>query len=254
MGLIELKPIISFTKNRRNSDVAISGAKAQGASLIAAAGEAGIGKTTTLQVKAANEEDLFLRYLTIFGKSGLDLLQALCRELGVFSPPGRRAPCFFEIVERLRGAERAVYIDEAHRMPQDLLNVVIDLSDATGCPFVLIGEEELLGVMQVNKRCWSRCYQVIEFQPLTLPEVIVYVRDATGLDLSAEVAAVLHKSSSGNFRLLKRAVYALVKFANSKGTREIDAELATLAVSVGMGGSKNGAKANARGRTGRMTS
>lgn len=131
-------------------------------------------------------------------------------------------------------------------MPPDLLNVVIDISDQSGCPFVLIGEEELPGVIQQNKRAWSRCHQTVAFQPLTIPDVILYVREATGLTLSAEVAALLHKCSNGDFRLLAREVHSLIKFANAKETRDIDLDLAQLAVSVGLRGPKENGNGNRR--------
>ncbi|MFZ0932309.1 MAG: AAA family ATPase [Syntrophobacteraceae bacterium] len=233
---ITINPIYLHTRNERNTQSALDGAKRQRPALIEISYSAGAGKTRMIQVLAANAGDIYLRCETIFGKSGLDLLQALYRETGMLSPPGRKSPCYYAIVDKLRGTDTVVFLDEAQRLSRDLLNVVIDLSDATGCVFVLVGEPELRGLMQADKRCWSRCYQSIQFEPLSMPDVVFYLRESTGINISAEIAAILHKNSNGDFRILRRAVYALVQFANSKRTREIDTELVQTALNLGLSG------------------
>lgn len=244
MRLIEVNPdAFIMNKNARVLDVAVAGAKIQRPCLVEVDGDAGRGKTIAATVKAAREDDVFLRVLAIDGKSGLDILQRTCRELGVIAPPGRRTRCFSEIVDRLRGTDRTVYLDEAQRLGPSLLDLVLDLSDQTGCVFVLIGEPELRGLMQMNKRCWSRCYQHVEFEPLSMADVIIYTREAAGLNLSADVAAIFHRASNGDFRLLKRSVYAAIQLANSRQTIEIDAELAQIAAGVSLTGAKGNGKA-----------
>ena len=97
--------------------------------------------------------------------------------------------------------------------------------------------------MQENKRVWSRTYQLLEFDPISPADIIFYAREAAGLRLSKEVAVVLHKNSSGDFRIVRRDLLALVQFANARGTQEIDEELARVAVTVGLRGSSENGKA-----------
>ena len=99
--------------------------------------------------------------------SSLDFMQALCIEAGIAPPPGRKGSAISEIIQRLRGTDRPVFIDEAQSLPRDFLNVILDLCDATACPFVLVGEEELRGILQQHKRIWSRTYHVLEFEPIS---------------------------------------------------------------------------------------
>ncbi|MGO9018741.1 MAG: AAA family ATPase [Syntrophobacteraceae bacterium] len=242
MELIQIKPVIMSTKNYRNGEVmmdALALAKGEGRIGIMFSCP-GRGKTLFVQTYAAAHDCIYLRKSSI--QSDLDFLQVFCRELGMSLLPGRRGRCYQEIIERLRGADRPVFIDEAQGLPRYFLDVILDLCDATACPFVLVGEEELRGMLQQHKRMWSRTYQVLEFDPITAGDIIFYVREATGLRLSKEVAMILHKSSGGDFRIVRRDLLALVQFANAKQTREVDEELARIAVTVGLKGSAGNGK------------
>ncbi len=240
MESIQLKPVFVSTKNARNFEVMLDGlALASGEGRLGCVSSPpGRGKTFTAQIYAANHDCIYFRVASIWKHSGLDFMQALCHEVGISPAPGRKGRCYSEVVERLRGTERPVFIDEVQRLPKDFLNVILDLSDATACPFVLLGEEELKGLMQVNKRVWSRTYQVLEFDPISAADIVFYVRESTGLRLSIDVASILHKSSSGDFRIVRRDLLALVQFANAKQTTEIGEELARIAVTVGLKGSR----------------
>ncbi|MGA7644621.1 MAG: AAA family ATPase [Syntrophobacteraceae bacterium] len=244
MEPIQIKPIFVSTKNVRNFEVMLDGlalAKGEGR-LGCVASPPGRGKTFTAQVYAANHDCIYFRVASIWKHSGLDFMQALCLEVGITPPPGRKGRCYSEVVLRLRGTDRPVFIDEVQRLPKDFLNVILDLSDATACPFILLGEEEFKGLMQENKRVWSRTYQLLEFDPISPGDIIFYVREAAGLKLSKEVALILHKNSGGDFRIVRRDLLALVQFANARGTQEIDEELARIAVTVGLKGSAGNGK------------
>jgi hypothetical protein len=249
MEPIIIKAVFVRTKNARNFEVMLDGlALARGEGRLGCVpSPPGRGKTYTAQIYAANHDCIYFRVASIWKHSGLDFMQALCLEVGITSPPGRKGRCYSEVVERLRGTERPVFIDEVQRLPKDFLNVILDLSDATACPFVLLGEEELKGLMQENKRVWSRTYQLLEFDPISEADVIFYVREAMGLRLSHEVAAILHANSGGDFRIVRRDLLAVVQFANAKQTIEIDEELARIATGVALGGpGANGRRAARR--------
>ena len=237
MELIQFKPVIFSTKNYRNGEVMMDGlalGKGEGrfGAIVSCPGR---GKTLFVQTYAANHDCIYLRKSSI--QSELDFMQAFCIETGIALPPGRRGKCYAEVIQRLRGTDRPVFIDEAQSLPRDFLNVILDLCDATACPFVLVGEEELRGILQQHKRIWSRTYHVLEFEPISAADVIFYAREAAGLRLSKEVATILHKNSNGDFRIVKRDLLALIQFANAKQTREIDEDLARIAVTVGLKGS-----------------
>ena len=241
MEPICVKPVFVRTKNVRNFEVMLDGlALAQGEGRLGCVpSPPGRGKTYTAQIYAANHDCIYFRVASIWRHSGLDFMQALCMEVGIAPAPGRKGRCYSAVVEKLRGTDQPIFIDEVQRLPKDFLNVILDLSDATACPFVLLGEEELKGLMQENKRVWSRTYHVLEFDPISEADIIFYVRESTGLKLSHQVATMLHQNSAGDFRIVRRDLLALVQFANARQVNEIDAEMVRIAVKVGLKGSRD---------------
>jgi len=204
-------------------------------------GTPGIGKSVTAQAVAANIGGVYLRVASIWRRSELDFIQELCRELGIDSPPARKGRCYNLAIEKLIGTDRVVFVDEAARLPRDFLNILLDLCDVSACPFVLVGEPELKSMMEENKRLWSRTHRVIEFEPLSLAEVAMYAKQASGLDLPPSVVSILHASSRGDWRILKRDLLGVVGMLNAKGDGHgdqvpITAEIARIAASMGLRG------------------
>ncbi|MDH5525547.1 MAG: ATP-binding protein, partial [Desulfobulbaceae bacterium] len=165
-----------------------------------------------------------------------DFLRKLCRELGCVVPPKRKGPAFEEAVELLISRQLPVFIDEIEKLPTLFLDLVRDLSDLSATPFVLVGEEELVTVMKRNRRVWSRTYQHVEFKPIDVGDVLIYTKQATGLNLDPKVASIFHQSSDGDFRIVRRDILALVQYANAKGTTEISQDMAKAATRAGLHG------------------
>lgn len=201
----------------------------------------GTGKTVTSQAVSSNLGGIYLRVASVWEKSKLAFLQALCVELGAYSPPSRKHACYSLAIERLCGTDRVVFIDEATRLPKDFFNVILDLSDVSGCPFILVGEPELQSMMMENKRVWSRTHRKAEFQPLAISDVALYAKQAIGIEFSQEVANILHASSGGDWRILKRDVIALVDIVNAHGFPDMQSilitpEMVRIATSLGLKG------------------
>ncbi len=198
-------------------------------------GRAGRGKTRTVQAWASEHGAVYLE--TVRCWSELDFLKALCRELGILHPPGRRGAAFAEAVEALVREPRVVFIDELERFGQGFLEIVRDLAKISGGVVVLIGEEELPHLMKQNRRVWSRTYQAMEFEPVNGVDIVYYVGQTTGMKLSAEAVGVLLKASSGDLRIVRRDTINLVHVANSMGRfGEVTAETAEIAVRRGLQG------------------
>jgi hypothetical protein len=244
-GQVQVKPVFVKTKNVRNFESmmdALGQARGEGR-LGAVPSPPGRGKTRTAQWFAANHGCIYLRVASIWKRNELDFIQALCREVGVTSPPGRKGSCYQAVVDALAGTDRPVFIDEMQKLRRDFLDIVLDLSDATACPFVLVGEEELRGLMQANGRVWSRTYQQVQFDPIGVSDIMFYAMDAAGLKLPPGVADVLHKSSQGDFRLVRRDLIALVQFVNARGPGEdgqpvVTEEMARIATGMGLKGAR----------------
>jgi DNA transposition AAA+ family ATPase len=237
--MIEVKPVfIEKTKNVRNFTVMMDGlALGRGEGRMGLVyGQAGRGKTRTADWYHAHNGGMFLRMLTVWRTSELEFLKGLCRELGNLSPPGRKGPAFAAAVDALLADPKPVFLDELEKLPPYFLDIVRDLSDLSTAPVILIGEEELVSYMRVNRRVWSRTHQAIEFAPITKPDIISYFSMSAGLSVNGDVVDVFYRAADGDFRIVKRGLIALVQIANAKETREITAEMAQIAVRSGLKG------------------
>lgn len=206
-------------------------------------GPPGLGKTRTAQTYAARNHGIYLRVAAIWKRSELDFIRGLAKACDLSAIPARKGRCYDAVVDELLGTNRPVFIDEVQRLSTDFLTILLDLSDATACPFVALGEPELHGMMQVYGRVWSRTFGRLEFEPISVSEIMFFALEAAGLKLSPEVANVFHASSNGDFRLVRRDLVAMAHIINSNGGAPDDPdasfvteEMARIAVSMGLKG------------------
>jgi len=235
---LRVKPVFVRTRNVRNFEVMMDG-------LAQSAGEgrlglvysrAGRGKTRTAQWYAANNRCVYLRVASVWRTGETDFLRALCRELGIVDPPKRKGAAFGEALDAMISDPRPVYIDELEKLPGHFLDTVRDLSDLSTAPVILLGEEELHAVVRRNRRVWSRVYQQVAFDPIGVPDVMVYAGEAAGVKLSPQTATILHKAAEGDFRIIRRDVISLVQICNANGTADPDEKMARIAVKAGLQG------------------
>lgn len=237
--MIEVKPVfVEKTKNVRNFSVMMDGlALGRGEGRLGMVySRAGRGKTRTSQWYHAHHGGVFLRMQTVWRTSELEFLRALCRELGILSAPGRKGPAFMAIVDTLIADPKPIFLDEVEKLPRYFLDVIRDLSDLSTAPVILVGEEELVSYMRINRRVWSRTYQSLEFLPISKPDIIAYVREASGLSVDNQVADVFHNASGGDFRIVRRGLLSLAQIANAKQTDQITVDMAQVAVKTGLRG------------------
>ena len=237
--MIEYKPVfIESTKNVRNFKVMMDGLElgAGEGRLGMVYGRAGRGKTRTSQWYHAHNGGVFLRMQTIWRTSELEFLRALCRELGILSAPHRKGPAFMAIVDVLISNPKPIFLDEIEKLPRYFLDVIRDLSDLSTAPVILIGEEELVSYMKMNRRVWSRTFQVLEFLPISKPDIVAYIRSAAGLSVDKGVTGVFYEASGGDFRIVRRGLLALIQIANAKQTDQITVDMAQVAVKTGLRG------------------
>ena len=240
MEEIKIRPTFIRTKNVRNFEALMDGlALGEDDSRLGLVyGRAGRGKSRTAQWYAANHGYVYMFVLTVWRTNETEFLRALCRELHIKAPPKRKNDCFLAVMDRLIDERKPVFLDEFEKLPQNYLGIIRELTETTGVPFVLIGEEELLAYMRRDSRVWSRTYQQIEFQPITESDIILYAGEAARIKLSSPVAKILLAASGGDFRIVRRDLLKLVFYANSIPTRDITEEMAQVAVKVGLQGAE----------------
>lgn len=248
MKPVKFTPAFVRTKNVRNFEVMMESLKmAQGDGRFGMVwSEAGRGKSRTTEWWYAHHESTYIKTKYIWRTSELEFLWDLANELRVTTPERRKGRVFTQIVEKLIAEPNPVFIDEIERLSRGFLEIIRDLTNLTGAPFILIGEDELVSFMQQNRRVWSRTYQHLHFEPVTASDIIYYVKETTGLAVSPEVAAVLEKGGvpvgikNGNFRIVKRSLLALVQIVNSNGSgSEVTVKMAKDALKFGLSGNRS---------------
>ena len=239
-AIVRFSPTFVQTKNVRNYTVMMDGLLLDRSDigderLGCVWGRAGRGKTRTVQTWAAANGAVYLATVSVW--SEVDFLAALCRELGVRQIPHRKGKCFSLLIEALMRNPRPIIIDEIERFGQKYLEIVRDIANVSGGVIVLVGEEELPHLMRQNRRVWSRTYRTMEFEPIPASDIITYVHQCTGLGLTRPALEVLHKSSQGDLRLVRRDTIALTHaYNNLRRTGEVDEETARIAVKESLRG------------------
>ena len=211
-----LKPEFVPNSNTRNfNQVMIGLERGAGEGRLAAVhGRAGRGKTRTALHWHASHDSIYLRTIAIWTPKAF--LAAMARELNAPSLPWSAAAAFTVVCDLLSAAPRPVFLDELERLPRIFLELVRDLTDSTGAPFILIGEEELLDWMRRERRVWSRTMEQVEFRPLSESDIVSFAAAAAGINLDNQIAAMLHKSAGGDYRIVKRDLGALLRISGGK--------------------------------------
>ena len=226
MSNLQIKPIFVKSANVRNFEAMMRTlALSEGEGRFGLVwGRAGRGKTRTANYFVANNRNChYLLALKVWQSSHGEFLRTLARELQMTAIPHRIGPLFAEVAERLAKTKPVVFVDEPDKLPLGFFEVMRDLTEASAAPFVLIGEEELPGIMRKERRLMSRAFQQVEFKPFAVADIVQYVTAAAGVRFTTPSAAeAMFKSSEGDIRIVKRDLINLVQALNAKGTAEAD--------------------------------
>jgi hypothetical protein len=185
-------------------------------------GQAGRGKTETARNYHAINGGIFLRVMQ--GWSQCSFLQELCFQVcGV--RPRSSAACKGKIIEALDAMPQTLFVDEADRLHVDRVEDLRDIFDLTSSPVVLIGEQELRGLLSTRRRIWSRVKQVVEFGPVAEEDVAILGDEAAGLDIAPEACSQIVRLADGDFRLVWSFIRQLELTAKTHETQRIDSAL-----------------------------
>ena len=171
-----------------------------------AAGEPGLGKTRTLQWWAIQHKALYLRAKSNWRPHWL--LSELVSDLGE-SPAHSTAALFSQALAAIARAQCPLVIDEARNMLHDarLFETIRDLTDLTETPFVLGGEDMVLGRIAARfPQIASRISEVVRFEAATLKDVEVMCKELSKVEIAADVYPLILQQSEGYFREVKNAI------------------------------------------------
>lgn len=171
-------------------------------------GNAGIGKTTALQVyHEKNPATILIEFDNTYSLA--TVLQDISEALNL-NITGRKDKIFKAVVEKLKGSDRMIIIDEADALKRtrtiEVLNTLRRIHDLADVPVVLVGLPRLLHIINET----SASYQQIYSRMIAASIDDITEEDAKGLITSAlgkiddELVSEFYKHSRGSARRLTR--------------------------------------------------
>lgn len=192
-------------------------------------GQAGRGKTFAARHLHAEQGDVYLHVRQDWTQTAF--LQSLAFEVCGQRPPSANR-CKDVIADSLGTSPRMIVVDEADRLRIGRIEDLRDILNETGVPVMLIGEEELLGLLGERRRVWSRVVQEVEFKPASEDDVATYAAEAAGLDMPAEVCALVQRRTEGDMRLIRNLVLHLEELALARETEKTTVEMVQRVLSM----------------------
>lgn len=196
-------------------------------------GRAGRGKTRTARWYAIQNDCVFVESLRDW--TALWMYQNILEAYGISREdiPRRKKRAFDAIVDLARRDPKPIILDEADLLGPRLIETVRDLCKMTMVPWVLIGEVNLPALMDRNRRVWSRRCATMEFQPVSVEDVIGLAREMADLILSEESAILIQKKADGgDIRLVELVLNSLEETAEANHTKEVTPKMARDALSA----------------------
>ena len=186
-------------------------------------GYAGRGKTECAKEYAVRTKEAV--YVRVFQSwTPRAMLATICYELNGMQP-NRVDHAKRVIIEELERTPRILLIDEADRLAIDNIEDLRDIHDATGSPFVLIGEPSLYGRLTARSRIWERVTRVVEFGPVTDEDVVYFGMKACDLKIMPDAAGELVRRSKGSFRLLYHLMVETERKTRANKLKEVSLDL-----------------------------
>ncbi|HID10200.1 MAG TPA: ATP-binding protein, partial [Candidatus Latescibacteria bacterium] len=202
----------------------LSGETLLGPTLGAVTGLTGRGKSTAAKhIAATTERVVYLRALPFW--STTDLLREICFALAG-ERPRYKAKCMELIARRTQARRRLLIVDEADGLTlREHLNPLRGLNEVCQMPVILVGEERLPEVLREERRLWHRVRRVVVFSDITPGDLVLFWKEAVGIQLGREVAEALFRRCGGDFRLVVGDAENACRLLNALGATEMTMEI-----------------------------
>jgi DNA transposition AAA+ family ATPase len=192
-------------------------------------GQAGRGKTLAAKRDHADHGRVYLHVRENWTQTAF--LQSLAFEV-CGERPATANRCKDSIVARLDTMPRMIVVDEADRLRVGRIEDLRDIHNEVGVAVMLIGEEELLGLLGERRRVWSRVVQEVEFRPATEEDVATYHADAADLDVTPEACALIQRRTEGDMRLIRNMALHLEEAARARQVARVTVEMVNQVLSL----------------------
>lgn len=219
-----MKPVFVKTENYESFQeglAAVDGRGAQESSLLLVTGEAGYGKSETVDRWAVEIGAVYLRAKTDW--TPRYFLTELAESLKV-DPTGRSKEVFARVSGYLGRNQTPMVIDEVDHCLRDnarVLEAIRDLSDLTEVVVVLVGMEKVQAKISRHLQISSRIAHVVTFGPATPDDVVMTCAQKCEVKVARDLALEIHRQSKGRMREIMNAIALIEREAALNGLQEI---------------------------------
>jgi len=174
-----------------------------------AIGVAGIGKTLACRHYRDSNPGVILLEID-FGFTAWAMMSELHKAVG-FDGSGGMHRQMLDIVERLKGSNRLIIIDEAEHLPYRALEMIRRVYDHTGVGVLLVGLRKLFegiwGLRGQYSQFQSRCTAgVIKLDNITLPDARRIASSCLSESVSDDIVQCLYTTVKGNARSFRALI------------------------------------------------
>ncbi|KIO49625.1 AAA family ATPase [Nitrosospira sp. NpAV] len=191
------------------------------ASLLLITGEAGYGKSATVDQWAISQGAAYLRAKVEW--TPRYFMTELAESLKLDSR-GRAKDIFARIAGFLGGQQIPLVIDEIEHCLRDnalVLEAIRDLSDLTEVLVVLVGMEQVQAKIARHAQISSRIAKVVTFLPATLEDVRLTCRQLADVEIAEDLVAEIHQQSGGRMREIMNAIATCERHASRNSANKI---------------------------------
>jgi DNA transposition AAA+ family ATPase len=191
---------------------------AREAGLVIIKGVYGVGKTELTSRWAAESNWVFVRAKATWTKRAM--LDELADAMGLIKN-GRNQEVQARIIAKMALDDVPMIIDEADHLisksSASLLEVLRDVTDLTGTMCFLVGMESFVRNISRHGHIASRVAKVVEFQPLSINDVLATIAKKAEVEMDKDVAALIHLQAKGRMRLVINAIANVEHWAGLNG-------------------------------------
>lgn len=180
------------------------------ASMMLVTGEAGFGKSETVDQWAIQAGAAYLRAKEGWTPSWFKSELAENLKLDAH---GRPKELFARIAGFIGARQIPLVIDEAEHCLKnnaEVLEAIRDLSDLTEVTVVLVGMEQIQNKIARFAQISSRIAHVVTFSPSTVSDVMLVCKQLADVEVAPDLCAEIHHQSKGRMREIMNAI-ALVE-------------------------------------------
>lgn len=219
-----MKSVFVKTSNYKRFQEGLAAVEGRGAaesSLLLVTGEAGYGKSETVDQWAVQVGAAYLRAKTHWTPKVF--LSELAVNLKV-DPSGKSNDIFARVSGYIGRNQTPIVIDEVDHCMRDnasVLEAVRDLSDLTEVLVVLVGMDKAQAKISKFLQISSRIAHVVTFMPSSIEDVIMTCAQKCEVKVANDLAAEIHRQSKGRMREVMNAIALIEREAKLNGLQEI---------------------------------